>query len=80
MENPAPLMTTIAELGSFLAREAEAAGPAGLPVAPAAFAPPAMGPVVLPGPGIPPPAANGSQRLADDLIGTPPGTSADGSP
>jgi hypothetical protein len=26
---PAPLMTTIAELGSFLAREAAAAGPSG---------------------------------------------------
>jgi regulator of protease activity HflC (stomatin/prohibitin superfamily) len=28
---PAPLMTTIAELGSFLSREAAAAGPANLP-------------------------------------------------
>jgi regulator of protease activity HflC (stomatin/prohibitin superfamily) len=52
---PAPLMTTIAELGSFLARETEAAGPAGLPAAGA--------PVVLPGAGgqLPhPAAANGS--------------------
>jgi hypothetical protein len=35
---PAPLMTTIAELGSFLAREAEAAAPAPAP-APAPTAP-----------------------------------------
>ena len=52
---PAPLMTTIAELGSFLAREQAAAA---LPAAPSALSAP--GPVVLPGPGAPPPAANGS--------------------
>ena len=51
---PAPLMTTIAELGTFLAGEKHAAG------LPAASASPAAGPVVLPGPGAPPPAANGS--------------------
>jgi regulator of protease activity HflC (stomatin/prohibitin superfamily) len=50
---PAPLMTTIAELGSFLAGEKAAAG---LPAA----ARSAPGPVVLPGPGAPPQAANGS--------------------
>jgi regulator of protease activity HflC (stomatin/prohibitin superfamily) len=33
---PAPLMTTIAELGSFLAREHAAASPPGLPASPAA--------------------------------------------
>jgi regulator of protease activity HflC (stomatin/prohibitin superfamily) len=53
---PAPLMTTIAELGTFLTRERNAAGlPAALPATPSA-----AGPVVLPGPGAPPPAANGS--------------------
>ena len=51
---PAPLMTTIAELGTFLAGEKHAAG------LPAASAPPAAGPVPLPGPGTPLPAANGS--------------------
>jgi regulator of protease activity HflC (stomatin/prohibitin superfamily) len=45
---PAPLMTTIAELGTFLAREQTAAG---LPAAPSAPSEP--GPVVLPGPGAP---------------------------
>jgi regulator of protease activity HflC (stomatin/prohibitin superfamily) len=55
---PAPLMTTIAELGTFLAREQHAAGlPAGLSAAPV---PPAAGPVALPGPAGSPPAANGS--------------------
>src|SRR4029077_11402491 len=48
---PAPLMTTIAELGSFLAREAAAAtsqpSPALLPPAPA---PSAAGSVARPGP------------------------------
>jgi hypothetical protein len=48
-------MTTIAELGTFLAREQTAAG---LPAAPSAPSEP--GPVVLPGPGAPPPAANGT--------------------
>jgi regulator of protease activity HflC (stomatin/prohibitin superfamily) len=51
---PAPLMTTIAELGTFLAGEKHAAGLT------AASAPPAAGPALLPGPGAPPPAANGS--------------------
>jgi regulator of protease activity HflC (stomatin/prohibitin superfamily) len=53
---PAPLMTTIAELGSFLAGEKAAAG---LPAVVSA-APSGPGPVVLPGPGAPPLAANGS--------------------
>jgi regulator of protease activity HflC (stomatin/prohibitin superfamily) len=48
---PAPLMTTIAELGAFLARETTAAG---LPAAPSAR------PVVLPGPGAAPPGVNGT--------------------
>jgi regulator of protease activity HflC (stomatin/prohibitin superfamily) len=51
---PAPLMTTIAELGTFLAREKTAAALS------AASGPPAAGPVVLPGPAAAPPAANGS--------------------
>jgi regulator of protease activity HflC (stomatin/prohibitin superfamily) len=53
---PAPLMTTIAELGTFLARETTAA--AGLP----AVLPPASSarPVVLPRPGAAPPADNGT--------------------
>jgi regulator of protease activity HflC (stomatin/prohibitin superfamily) len=55
---PAPLMTTIAEIGTFLAGEKHAAGlPGALPVA---SAPTAADPVVLPGPATPPPAANGS--------------------
>jgi regulator of protease activity HflC (stomatin/prohibitin superfamily) len=49
---PAPLMTTIAELGSFLAGEKAAAGLS-------ATAPSAPGPLVLPGLSAPPPAANG---------------------
>ncbi len=51
---PALLMTTIAELGTFLAGEKHAAG------LPAASDPAAAGPVLLPGPGTPLPAANGS--------------------
>jgi hypothetical protein len=50
---PAPLMTTIAELGTFLAGEKHAAGLS-------AASAPAASPVVLPGPGTPRPAANGS--------------------
>jgi regulator of protease activity HflC (stomatin/prohibitin superfamily) len=42
---PAPLMTTIAELGSFLSREKAAA--AGLPAAPAAAVPPMLDPVAF---------------------------------
>ena len=45
---PAPIMTTIAELGSFLAREAAAAAAAPLAVGPVAAAP--VDPVVPPGP------------------------------
>ena len=47
---PAPLMTTIAELGSFLAREQNAATPA----------PPAITPVVPPASGTSPVTANGT--------------------
>jgi regulator of protease activity HflC (stomatin/prohibitin superfamily) len=50
---PAPLMTTIAELGTFLAGEKHAAGLSAASV-------PAPNPVVLPGPEAPPPTANGS--------------------
>jgi hypothetical protein len=46
-------MTTIAELGTFIARETAAA---------LAAAPSAPGLVVLPGPGAAPPAANGSSH------------------
>jgi regulator of protease activity HflC (stomatin/prohibitin superfamily) len=49
---PAPLMTTIAELGTFLAGEKHAAEQSAASV-------PVMSPVVLPGPEAPPP-ANGS--------------------
>jgi len=48
---PAPLMTTIAELGSFLAGEKAAAG---LPAAPSVASPPVLVPAVNGGP------ANGS--------------------
>ena len=58
---PAPLMTTIAELGSFLAGEKAAAGlPAAVSADASAPSPPA--PVLLPGPGAPPPAVNGSSN------------------
>jgi regulator of protease activity HflC (stomatin/prohibitin superfamily) len=43
---PAPLMSTIAELGAFLAREAAAAGPVGPDVGPV-VASPAARPVVI---------------------------------
>jgi SPFH domain / Band 7 family len=85
---PAPLMTTIAELGTFLAGEKHAAGLSS--ALPAASAPAAADPVVLAGPAVPPSAGNGStpvrtihngsQPPADDLIGTAPGTPAAGSP
>jgi regulator of protease activity HflC (stomatin/prohibitin superfamily) len=42
---PAPLMTTIAELGSFLARESAAATPASTPGAPQVIVPPAQVPI-----------------------------------
>jgi regulator of protease activity HflC (stomatin/prohibitin superfamily) len=51
---PAPLMTTIAELGTFLAGEKHAAG------LPAASAPPAAGPALVPGAGVPPVVHNGN--------------------
>jgi hypothetical protein len=74
---PAPLMTTIAELGSFLAGEKAAAG---LPAAPAIL-PASTTPVPVPGPprnGSAPGAAtpNGSAPGA----ATPNGTAPDGTP
>ena len=61
MEFPAPLMTTIAELGAFLARENAAAGPA-TPVAPVIASRPPLDAAAIngaPGPGEVPAAQTG---------------------
>jgi hypothetical protein len=64
---PAPLMTTIAELGSFLAAEKAAAGLPPTPAIPPASTTPVPVPV---------PAPNGTARRAT----TPNGTAPDGTP
>jgi len=60
---PAPLMTTIAELGSFLAREQNAATPA----------PPAATPVLPPASGTAPATANGTSPNGTSPSGRRPG-------